>query len=165
MEDGVNGKNGLSVTNGVGLGSMLESETAQTPLRETVGRTVKDFMRRSKVASWSTVVSGNESLSFNAFFHYYSCSLVANLEEPTMWWPQLMNQPHDRSMAQPLYQHWWRAQSRNVWTFAKILALSFQSSLLFIGKGEILESSHLKYENSRPPVKLRVLSCHTPCTS
>ena len=47
----MNGKNGLSVTNGVGLGSMLESETAQTPLRETVGRTVKDFMRRSKVAS------------------------------------------------------------------------------------------------------------------
>ena len=28
--------------------------------------------------------------------------------------------------------HWWRAQSRNVWTFVKILALLFPSSLLFI---------------------------------
>ena len=28
--------------------------------------------------------------------------------------------------------HWWRAQSRNVWTFVKILALLFHSSLLFI---------------------------------
>ena len=27
--------------------------------------------------------------------------------------------------------HWWRAQSRNVWTFVKILALLFPSSLLF----------------------------------
>ena len=28
--------------------------------------------------------------------------------------------------------HWWRAQSWNVWTFAKFLALSFHSSLLSI---------------------------------
>ena len=51
MEDGVNGENGLSVTNGVGLDTMLGSEPAQTPLRKTVGRTVKELTRKVKVAS------------------------------------------------------------------------------------------------------------------
>ena len=68
MEDGVNGENGLSVTNGVGLENMLESEPAQTPLRKTVGRTVKELTRKLKIASWLTVVSENESLSFISLF-------------------------------------------------------------------------------------------------
>ena len=47
----MNGKNGLSVTNGVGVESKLGSETARTPLRETVGRNVKELTRKLKVAS------------------------------------------------------------------------------------------------------------------
>ena len=61
----MSGKNGLSVTSGVGLGSRLGSEPAQTPLRITVARTAKDLTRNLKVASRLTVVSENENLSFD----------------------------------------------------------------------------------------------------
>ena len=71
MEDGVNGENGLSVTSGVGLGNRLGSEPVQIPLRKTVARTVKDLTRNLKVASWLTVVSENESLSFDALFSLF----------------------------------------------------------------------------------------------